>query len=234
MTRLARLLFRFSAGCLLAFLTVVSVATIVRIPWTLDDNSVVVPLAGGFAAGMIFFIFVSRLRILYVCGHELTHWLAAKLFLRETGRLEVKGTGGHVAVDRPNIWIVLAPYFVPVYAVAWTGVYGLVLMFWSNSPAWVTVVFNAGLGIAYAFHVRMTAYALGKSQNDLVMHGHFLSLNVIVFCNVYLVLLSLVIATGEWRRGTGLWWDHFTGYGLLLLRGAWAAARFLTSFVAGI
>jgi len=217
-TSFLRYVVRALAGCALLFLTVICMATIAQIPLAFDEHSIVIPLACGFAGGLVFFTFVNRLPFLYVCGHELTHWIAAKFFLRETGRLEINGTGGHVQVERPNVWIVLAPYFVPVYSVVWTGIYGVVLMCWSGAPAWVTVAFNAGLGITYAFHVRMTVYALSRAQTDLRMHGFFLSISLILCFNALLVLGCLIVASGQWGRGGGLFWDNLTTYGTGIIR----------------
>jgi hypothetical protein len=206
----------------------------VRLPWPLDRKNVVAPLVAGFAGGMVFFTLVNRMQVLYVYGHELTHWLAAKLFRRRTGRFSVRQTGGHVQVERPNIWIVLAPYFIPLYAVLWTGIYGVVLMCWKTPPGWLSPVFNVGLGITYAFHVRMTFYALNRAQSDLAMHGGFLSLSLILFCNVGLVMLCLVAATGQWTRGVRLLGQNLTSQGSFLLRAAANAARAIGNLFATV
>ncbi len=201
MTCLVRTLFRWLVGLLLLWATILCFTTLIRLPLELNPRRVVLPLAAGFAAGLVFFTFVARLSFLYVAGHEITHWLTAKFFLRETGPVEVGARTGSVAVERPNIWIVLAPYFVPLYAVVWIGAYGVLQMLWAAAPGWTVTVFNVGLGVAYAFHVYMTIYALLRAQSDLQAHGAFLSLSLILFCNVALLLGCVVVATSQWSRG---------------------------------
>lgn len=232
MTRLLRFLCRGIAAAILFFLSVVCLITLGRLPVTFDQR-IVIPLSAGFAGGMIFFTCVSRLPFLYVCGHEITHWFAAKFFLRETGPMAVAGHGGSVHVERPNIWIVLAPYFIPVYAVVWTGIYGLVQMFWRDSPGWLTIAYTVGLGITYAFHVRMTIYALSRAQSDLGMHGPVLSLTLIAFCNLALILACIIVASGEWSRGLGTFWHELVAGSRQLARFAAAGARLIAQVFKG-
>ena len=204
MRGLLRFLISGALGFALLCLSVAAVRALLRIPVQLQPMGVLVPLLAGFAGGLGFFIFISRLPFLYVFSHELTHWLAAKAFRRRTGRFRVGGTSGSVAVEQPNVWIVLAPYFVPLYSIVWTGLYGFCRMVLREPGPWLTVLFACGLGITYAFHVRLTAHALCRSQTDLRIYGPFFSLSLITFCNLALLLLCVVVATGQWGRGAGI------------------------------
>ncbi|MDT8391968.1 MAG: hypothetical protein RRC34_15820 [Lentisphaeria bacterium] len=215
MTPLRRFLLhvcRFSAACGLLFLTLVFVSALIRLPLNFDSQRVVLPLVGGFAGGLIFVVFISRLPVLYVFGHELTHWVAAKCFLRETGAMKISGGSGHVHVERPNVWIVLAPYFIPLYSLAWTGFYGLTRMIWRQPRPGVVIAFNIGLGVTCAYHGAMTVYALSRAQSDLKMHGIFFSLSLILCCNTGLLLFCLIVASGQWGQGWRLTSDFFLVY----------------------
>lgn len=199
-TILLRLLKLFLTAVLL-FLSVGLAEALARLPVRLDRDRVILPLVCGFGGGLLFFSLVSRFLILYVFGHELTHWLAAKLFRRRTGRFRIGATSGSVAIERPNIWITLAPYVVPVYAVGSIGAYGVVSFFMTPTPIWLTKTAMAVLGITYAFHVRLTVHALSRPQSDFAAYGVLFSLAFVFFCNVALLFCALVIATSQWGHG---------------------------------
>jgi len=203
----------------LLYLTGALLWAVADLPVALDRNAAFLPLVLGFTGGVLFFSFFSRPLMVYVFGHELTHWLAAKVFLRRTGAFHAGAAGGSVAVERPNIWIALAPYFFPVYTVIWIGLYGA-YCFWRRAagPAeWAVRTAYAGVGATYAFHVVLTAYALLRGQRDLRLYGRVLSLSFIFFCNVLLVFLGLVLVSRQYAAAVALVWDR--------LGREWAAVR---------
>lgn len=165
-----------------------------------------IPFAAGFGAGVLCFSLFLRFNRLYVFGHELTHFLIAKLFSRRTGRFRIGSSGGSVAIERPNIWITLAPYFIPIYALIWTGIYGLCQFFIGSLPAWTTTAFPIGLGVTYSHHIILTLRALRTEQSDLRRHGRLLSLSVILFCNILLLFSGTATATSAWEEtGTAIY-----------------------------
>ena len=115
--KLGAALLRFAGACVLFFFTVALASALpalvhssLRETWT--GGTLLISFTAGFVvlglgpgAGL-------SVR-LYVFGHELTHWLTARLFRRRTGAFHVGGDRGYVMVERPNVWITLAPYFVP-------------------------------------------------------------------------------------------------------------------------
>ena len=215
---------RFAAACGLIFLTLVFITVLIQLPVNFDGHQVVIPLVSGFAGGLIFFVFVSRVPVLYVFGHEMTHWLVAKCFLRKTGSIKIGVGRGHVQVERPNLWIVLAPYFVPLYALVWVGAYGVGQMIFGTPRPGVAIGFNIGLGITYAYHLKMTAYALSRAQSDLNMHGVFFSLSLIICFNIALLLFCLIVASAQWGEGVRLTRRYFYLYGEVIVSGgAWVA-----------
>jgi hypothetical protein len=194
-------LFRLIMTTALLTVSVTLALALVHLPVNWRENGTVLPLVAGFFGGLAFFFLISRFLALYVFGHELTHFLVAKLFRRQTGRFRIGVASGSVAVERPNIWITLAPYFIPLYTLIWIGIYGLADFFWATAPAWLPEAFAAGIGITYAFHVRLTLYALARQQSDLERYGRPLSLAFISCCNVLLLFLGVLTATGEWGQG---------------------------------
>ncbi|OGV79722.1 MAG: hypothetical protein A3K19_06400 [Lentisphaerae bacterium RIFOXYB12_FULL_65_16] len=210
------LFFRLVAAWLLLFLSGGLAGAILALPGQLHRQAVLMPAGIGFLSGAIVFALVCRFTPVYVLGHELTHWFTAKLFLRQTGTLEVSASKGSVAVSGANVWIVLAPYFVPIYTLLWIGIYG-VLCFWVRTPGpIVTHVFYAGLGVTYAFHVVLTAWALYQGQQDLSLYGAFFSLAIILFCNLLLVFLSVIVAARAWTPGMAAFLDVLRAEGQVL------------------
>ncbi len=196
-------LMRAAMGLVLLFLTAGLVWTMAalhlyqKLPW----ETMAFPAVGGFLGGLLFFTLVSRVLVVYVFGHELTHWFAAKLFLRETGDVTIGSKGGSVAVQKPNIWITLAPYFIPFYTLLWVLVYGIFRFGYGEPNSLVLKILYSGIGFTYAFHVVLTVHSLLREQADLKANGGFLSTSLILFFNVLLLAVGLLTATGQWRHG---------------------------------
>jgi hypothetical protein len=197
-------LLRFAIGLALLFVAAGLVWTLSVVPLGgVDRENVAWPALIGFGGGVLFFTLVSRVLVLYVFGHELTHWFAAKLFLRETGDVEVGSSGGSVAVQKPNIWITLAPYFIPFYTLVWIGIFGIFhFAYGSPPPPLALKVVYAGIGLTYAFHVTLTAYSLLREQADLRAHGQFMSLALILCTNVLLLTAGLLTVSHRWNEGS--------------------------------
>jgi hypothetical protein len=231
-------LLRFLLAVVLLFFTAALLWTLVSLPVKLNFENVLLPALIGFLGGLAFFILVSRLLVLYVFGHELTHWFAAKFFLRETGDMKVGSTGGSVAVQKPNIWITLAPYFIPFYTLVWLGVYGIFRFGYGPPNNVVLRILYSGIGLTYAFHVVLTVHSLLREQSDLKQHGRVLSLILILFCNTLLLLAGLLTVTHQWPEGmrglsrrVGLEWDGVASGAMWLLNRAadgvdWVRGKF--------
>ncbi|NLF93424.1 MAG: hypothetical protein GX564_06005 [Oligosphaeraceae bacterium] len=170
--------------------------------------------AGGFLAGGLFFTLVSRLTPLYIFGHECTHWLSAKLFFKETGKFRCRASGGFVEIKQPNVWIILAPYFVPFYFLICTGLWGLAVALW---PKWYSPCLHYAaivLGICYAYHVVLTCFALSKGQADLRLKGVLFSLALILAFNALFIYLAVLTTTRQWPEA----WPVFARKGQFLLQ----------------
>lgn len=203
--------------------------TLMSLPLRVDTRTILLPIGLGFLAAHGLFALRLRFIRLYVFGHELTHWFAAKLFRRRTGRFEVGRRGGSVEVENPNTLIVLAPYFVPVYTLAWIGAYGIVRLFIEPIPTWGVMLFGVGLGATYAFHLVLTWLSLKAGQEDLRLCGPIFSVGVILLGNLLLIFLTLTVAGRLWGIAFAEWWKHTTSLWHLLWDGVtWIVHRLLS------
>jgi hypothetical protein len=176
--------------------------------------------AGGILLFGVLFLLIPRnaLMLPYVLGHEVTHALWVKIFGgRVADRFHVSLEGGHVMTDRVNTWIVLAPYFFPIYSALAVTLYGAVklaarlignpvLSDTVDSSLWLLFLL---LGLTLAFHLVFTCILITKGQPDLHYGGTFFSLMVIYLINL-LIITALVLATS--RREISI------GYGEGLVR----------------
>jgi hypothetical protein len=187
-----------------------------RLPLSVHGDHRLFAATLGLAAGLLLFFWWQPPNLFYVFGHELTHWLAAKLCGRRTGRLRVGSKGGYVQVERPNLFIVLAPYCVPLYTLLWAGL-AVVVHAWFRSP-WYGHAFFGGLGFTYAYHLVLTVVAIGAGQSDLRVHGRAFSLLVIVAANLALLYFTLAAFSNQLTRGIICLLDAWHGQWHLLAR----------------
>jgi hypothetical protein len=205
--------FRYVAGLVLLFLSLAVVLSLWQVAEGLRHDHGALFLAAGFAGGLAVFGFVVCPVSPYVLGHELTHWLTAKLFLRRTRDLRIGRNRGSVAVERPNVWIILTPYFVPFYSILWLGIYGIyrfVTRAGAATHARIDAAFMVGLGITYAFHVALTLRALRREQADFERHGRLLSLTLVLFLNLLVVFTATAVGSGQPVAAASLLRDQVT------------------------
>ena len=197
------------------FTTLALLICIIRLPLVFADANLAWAFLAGFLIGLPIF-YRYRFIPCYVFGHELTHWSVATLFLRKTSNIRLSSHSGSVDVDRPNIWIILAPYFLPFYMLLILGIYGVVLLFSHQFPAWVDITIASILGLAYAYHIILTCIAISKGQQDLELNGYIFSLSFIVICNVFYIYLGLMIATQQLRTGFQLLFSQIAAQSAIL------------------
>ncbi len=198
---LVALLIRFPLSLGLIFLITALLRAAFKMPLDLSRTGVLFPFLLGLVGGTAFFSLLWKFSLLYVFSHELTHWLAAKLFRRRTGRFQIGFNSGNVEIERPNLWITLSPYFVPLYTLIWSGLYFSLRQFQPLLVARFSHLAVGGIGLTYAYHLWMTAFAFTREQQDLKMYGIFFSTCLVLFVNLLLVFLAILAVTGEWREG---------------------------------
>jgi hypothetical protein len=164
----------------------------------------VVPFWLGLGGYFVFQIIFFKPLKTYVFGHELTHALAGILSGARLKSFSVKKSGGSVVLDKTNLMIVLAPYFVPLYSVVVVLLWWLASLFWQVEPYRPWFLFLVGFTLS--FHMALTVYALRQGQSDLDHFGHFFSGVVIMLvnCAVVVLLLKTVFPSQINMKGCGL------------------------------
>lgn len=226
-----KFVWRFLGFLLSIFGSVVLIRTILYTGFDFGKEANVF-LAVGLIIGLLFFALIPQCRFLnlYVFGHELTHWIVAKLMFKETGGLgsiKISSKGGCVMVYEPNFVITLAPYFVPFYTLIMALISWMVNLFAADLIPQLNLALICYflLGISYAYHIVMTFIAISIGQKDLRDAGAMFSLAFIVFCNLFFVFLTLFIMSNFaldywkilWHEGIFVvnWLIHLATHGAI-------------------
>lgn len=129
----------------------------------------------------------------YVIGHECTHAIWVLLMGGRIHEFDATAEGGHIITDRTNVWIVLSPYFYPVYSIALLAIYGILSLCIDVEPyhRW----FFAFLGVTWTFHICYTLWMLPKGQTDIEHYGRIFSGVFIFTMNVVVMTLMLILAS---------------------------------------
>lgn len=172
----------FAACCLLELL------------FQTSHDSLDAVLAVGFGLGLVLFRYVP-LRPIYVIGHELSHWLAAKITFHKTGKIKLKWSEGYIEIIDPNGFIALAPYWIPFYFMLSACIMAFVMAMWGDA---VTLRAQQGmffwLGLTYAYHIALTIRAVRHGQKDFEYCGRFLSWCIIVSMNLVTAFIAFAVA----------------------------------------
>ncbi len=198
---IAILLLPFCAGAVGALVRVIRVAGAADTFW--------VAFLGGAACWLAIYLLLPKPMLVYVFGHELTHALWTWLFGGRVKRFKFSAKGGHVVVTRSNCFIVLAPYFFPLYAllVVLGFALGHVLFGWHAYRVW----FHLLLGAAYSFHLTLTWHILQTRQSDITSQGYLFSVVLIFLGNITVLLIGLPLLTAQVGLLTAFsWWLQAT------------------------
>lgn len=145
--------------------------------------------AGTFLALHICRVFEPVLVYVYVLGHELTHAIAAKLCFGHVQAFKIDFDGGFVETDTDNLFIALAPYFLPLWMLCWLG--GLWVANWIYPFEAYLPWFYAGFGFWWCFHIYWTIWVIPREQPDMLENGLLLSMLIIILMNILLLLIVL-------------------------------------------
>src|ERR1035441_9365147 len=153
------------------------------------NRPVFTPYAEGFVAGItIWWLFWQRLMFFSTLMHELNHLLAAAICLRRPVALTVheRGEGeGQMSGNLLNPFISLAPYCIPLAAIAGIPLYLLLKASYLR--------FALGmLGFLLATHWVDISKTFRSYQPDLQESGMLFSL---AFCLVMNVIMSAIVTT---------------------------------------
>ena len=159
-----------------------------------------VALFCGLAAFPAVWCFVPDPVRLYVLGHELAHAVVGLLFGARISNLKVGVKGGSVQLSKSNVWITLAPYFLPFWTmvvVAFAFVVRAVMHFTHpGTPIPAPWAWMFAVGFTWSFHVCFTIRSLMQTQPDVQEYGRVFSWTFILACNLAGVLLWIVCTTG--------------------------------------
>ena len=149
-------------------------------------------LGAGVATWLLIFFLLPKTMWIYVLGHELTHALAAMLAGGKISSFQVGPKGGHVITDKVNWWITLSPYFIPIYALLWMGLW-ISVDFYHPLKAWQPILYF-GIGLFWCFHLTFTVSMIRLGQTDLTSQGVIFSIVIILLTNLifFLFLFSLL------------------------------------------
>ena len=157
----------------------------------------------GFLMWLIWFLWLRRPVRLYVWGHEMAHALLVMLCLGSVREFRVTEKGGHILADRNNFVIALAPYFVPLYAMAGVLAFLITGLFVDLTqvialPADIVLrplyVLYWFLGLTWGFHITFTLWMVARDQPDLRLNGKWFSALVIVLINMLVLCVLLILA----------------------------------------
>jgi hypothetical protein len=169
-----------------------------------------VAFLGGMACWLVVFLLLPKPMLVYVFGHELTHALWAWVFGGKVKRFKATANGGHVVISKSNFFIVLAPYFFPLYVVLVVLVFAIGTLFfhWEHAVPW----FHLVVGAAYAFHITLTWHILKTRQSDITSQGYFFSAVIIFLGNIAVLLAGLPLLTARVKLLTSMgWWLQESG-----------------------
>jgi len=146
-------------------------------------------VGGGVVAYLLFHILIRKPERLYLWGHEFTHLIVAKIFLRQVHGFHITSrTGGKVVIDRTNVAIDLAPYAIPFYCLLAVGP---ALLFRGNF-AYVREIYLALSAFLFTMHMYFSLEGFIHGQPDLKRSGRVFSGGVALLC--LLLLLPILWA----------------------------------------
>jgi len=201
-TILAALLLPFCVGAVSALVKVLRATGSADTFW--------VAFLGGAACWLVVFLLLPKPMLVYVFGHELTHALWAWAFGGTVKRFKATANGGHVVISKSNFFIVLAPYFFPLYVVLVVLIFlfGTLFFHWAHAVPW----FHLVVGAAYAFHITLTWHILKTRQSDITSQGYFFSAVIIFLGNIVVLLAGLPLLTARVTLLTSMgWWLQESG-----------------------
>jgi hypothetical protein len=179
-------------------------------------------ILGGAVACAISYLFIHKPERLYLWGHELTHLVVAKLFLKQVHGFHITSrAGGKVIIDGTNVWIDLAPYIFPFYSILFLAGGSL----FRPVPPWGTTAYLVGAAFLYSMHLAFSVEGFLDGQPDLKRSGRFFSFAVVLlFLEGFGPFLLAPGAGWGWGRVAafyGQWWSAAADTGRRLFLAGW-------------
>lgn len=163
---------------------------IVDVVWSLlKGYKVTMYFLLGFALYTLFHFFIFQFSRLYVIAHEAAHVIAAWCCGYKVSVVNIKEDSGNVKVSGVNVFILLAPYCIPFYAICITVIYFLLSLFVPSVRDY-SPIFLASFGFFTALHCLHTYKALTETQQSDISQagGGIFSFPVIVLGNAVIIV----------------------------------------------
>lgn len=157
----------------------------------------------GFLAYLIAHAVLLKQRIFFLetFEHELSHALVALLFFRSVRGFFVHPGGGAVVGHLgSNLFITLAPYFLPVFTLPLLIIKPFVV------PG-IYAKIDFLIGVTLAFHYVGLLKEFRAAQPDIQDGGLLFSLIVVIFLNCVVLLVILNFVTNTWSEIPGYFRD---------------------------
>ncbi len=148
----------------------------------------------GFGVYCIIWIFFLRNRETFwsILEHELIHAVTAILFGKKIRSLKAhRSSGGSVIVEGGNIWIALAPYFLPLPALL--AAFFLLFIQQNYLPYLQGLV-----GFLLGFHLFPLFKEFHLTQPDIQQTGIVLSLLLTITGNLFFTGVIIALLPGKW------------------------------------
>ena len=158
-----------------------------------------IALFSGLVAFLALWPFVPDPVRFYVLGHELTHAVVGLAFGARVSNLKVGAKGGSVQLTKSNVWITLAPYFLPFWTmvvVALALAVRAAMHFAApGEPLPAPWAWTFAIGFTWCFHACFTIRSLMQTQPDVQEYGRVFSWTFILACNIAGILIWIACTT---------------------------------------
>lgn len=161
--------------------------------WALIKNfKLTFPFLFGAAIYIILHKYIYNFSRPYVFAHEVCHALAAWCSGYHVSDIKVQEESGQTKVSDINTFVLLAPYFIPLYAIICTILFYVINLFWADILNYEKL-FLGLLGFLFTFHLIHTYKSLTETeQSDIILAGGgMFSFVVIAIINLALVVLFI-------------------------------------------
>ncbi len=152
-------------------------------------------LLSGVVAYLCLHLLLRKPDRMYLWGHEFTHLLVAKLFLRKVHGFHITSrSGGKVVIDRTNVAIDLAPYALPFYNLVALLPVALI----PGGEPYARMIYLCAAAFLFSMHILFSAEGFIDGQPDVRRSGRIFSLAIVL---LMLMFWTPVLASPGTRAG---------------------------------
>ena len=146
-----------------------------------------------FLYGVILYFLMHTLLFkpvtLYTLGHEWVHAIASMAFGGKVASVKASNKGGETKTTKSNIFVELAPYFTPLYALLFCILAFILVRLLQIKK--LQDLFFFLIGFSLTLHIVMTVECLKTKQPDLVKLGSLFSIGLIYSVNLLVIVFVI-------------------------------------------